>query len=58
LEVEEAREYSSWEEEEKVKVKAREPLERTRSPFYQTRGAGYISEEREIGRGVVHARQV
>jgi hypothetical protein len=29
LEVEEAREYSSWEEEEKVKVKAREPLERT-----------------------------
>jgi hypothetical protein len=28
------------------------------SPFYQTRGASYIGEGRERGRGVVYARQV
>jgi hypothetical protein len=28
------------------------------SPFYKTRGAGYIGEERERGRRAVHARQV
>jgi hypothetical protein len=46
LEVEEERECSSWEKEEVKVKKASSPREDPCSPLYQTRGAGYISEER------------
>jgi hypothetical protein len=53
------KESSSWEEKEKDNVENLESLSRGPcNPFCQTRGAGYIGEEREIRRGVVHARQV
>jgi hypothetical protein len=56
LKVEEVRECSSWEEKEKDKVEKLASLSRGPcSPFYQTRGAGYIGEEGE-GEGLcMHA---
>jgi hypothetical protein len=61
LEVEEARECSSWEEKGEVESKGSvPPREDHCSPFYQTKRASYINAMRQTRRerGSVHAQQV